>query len=142
LSAAEPSGISGGNQEKGRKSPLLALSLSVLIPGLGQHYNGEHVKGAVQEVLVLFGAVLIAVGNRGEFPSYRQDVPTMNVGIGICAGSAIWSIIDAPLSASRINRKFEQSHGHLLEFGRGKNVVGLAPRVSGDRLGAELSYHF
>ena len=142
LSTAEPSGISGGNQEKGKKSPLLAFSLSLLIPGLGQHYNGEHVKGVVQEVAVLFGAFLIAVGDRGEFPSYRQDVPTMNVGIGICAGSVIWSIIDAPLSASRINRGIEQSHGDLLEFDRGKNVADLNALVSQDAFGAELSYHF
>lgn len=142
LSTAEPTAISGSNQQKGRKSPPVAFGLSLLITGLGQHYNGEHVKGVIQEVAVLVGALLIAVGNRGEFPSYRQNVPQMNVGIGICAGSAIWSIIDAPLSASRINRKFEQSHGHLLEFNRSKNVVSLNGLVSQDALGAELSYHF
>lgn len=44
-----------------RKEPLLSLILSFLIPGLGQIYNGEGVKGVVLIIAAVISVVLATV---------------------------------------------------------------------------------
>ena len=121
-----------GTTEK--KSPVLAFCLSFVVPGLGQYYNGDIAKGVIQDVMYVGGWVLF----------YTEDTETnwSWVGLGMVLGSEVWSMIDAPISASRINKRAAQSYGHLLEWDQGGNIVGLDVGPTPDGIGAEVSYHF
>jgi len=147
-----------------QKSPATAFLLSFLIPGLGQFYNGQPGKGAVQLGLFVGGLGLaFGAGYTEERISYGWDydpggyyssgfynydveyVEYLNtffyVGAGIALGAAIWSMIDAPLSASKINKE-NLRFGHLMEFETGDKVVGFDLAQSKAGLGANISLHF
>lgn len=89
------------------KSPALALVLSAIFPGLGQHYTGNYVGGVTQEVACLIGAMLLS--RAWGRPSYDQDDPEVRtqkiIGASLAGGSYIWSLIDAPLGASKATKK-------------------------------------
>jgi hypothetical protein len=76
-----------------QKNPYLALGLSTLLPGLGQFYNGQPGKGVLHLVL-LFGSFVAAA----EY----QGIPE-EVGLVGMFGTYVWSMIDAPLTAKRLN---------------------------------------
>jgi len=136
---------------RNKKSPWLAFGLSYLFPGLGQYYNGEVRKGILQEVLVIGGLVLAFsdAGWKWEYDYYYDEynwaktrVETGWYWIGVCAaaGGTLWSVIDAPVSANRINSEIR--YGHLFEYPVNGNTLGfdIAPRSGG--LGARLAFHF
>lgn len=51
-------------------------------------------------------------------------------------GLFVWSLIDAPMSANRINRQnLWVSHGHLIELDGGRAALGIDPVTSRNRLG-------
>jgi len=81
-----------------RRDPGTAFALSFLIPGLGQIYNGETGKG-VLFFLGVFGSYVLAFTAGIE----NSDVFTFGICLGI--GLHLWSMIDAPVTADRINRK-------------------------------------
>lgn len=87
------------------KSPGLAFLLSFLVPGLGQHYNGQHLKGAAIEG-VFVGAIVTAlwVPRTIEVDELKNLFATL-VMLGVSAGS----MIDAPISASAINKRASES---------------------------------
>jgi hypothetical protein len=109
-----------------RKDPTTALVLSCLIPGAGQFYSNQTKKGAIQfgGALVGYLAYFIARPHMGEVwvydyysPSYgywdNQEVGTGAVaypGLILALGCHIWSIVDAPTTASRYN----STHGFAL----------------------------
>jgi TM2 domain-containing membrane protein YozV len=147
-----------GNEEdvRGYKSPGLAFALSFLFPGIGQYYNGDIAKGVIQSVLYAGGWTLFFTCG-WEWESYEYwtgmdyawseneiQTPWLWIGLSLASGSAIWSMIDAPISANAINKRNQQSYGHLFEIKQGKNVIGfdfgLEPIRKG--LGTRLSYHF
>ena len=78
-----PDPSSGGLMR--RRSPGVALMLSLLVPGLGQAYNGERKKG----VQMLIGTVLLWL---------------------VLAGFAIWiwSMVDAYREAKRLDDRYHQ----------------------------------
>ena len=84
----------------GKKSPALSFVLSfVVLPGAGQVYNGEPGKGVAQFLLVLTGyGVAIAGANNG-------NDGMAGGGLLLGLGCSLWSWIDAPISASRINEE-------------------------------------
>ena len=130
-----------------KKSPSLAFMLSFIFPGIGQYYNGDAEKGLLQELLFLGGWTLTATAGFNTYAlengRYHTDTTVWCwVGLGIAYGSVIWSWIDAPLSAIKINKENEQYYGHLLQFNRGNNVVGFDFFSTGKNLTASLSYHF
>lgn len=57
LGAATRAAAQGTAGRDGRKSPPLALALSVVLPGAGQFYNGHYLKGAV-----MFAGAAVAAG--------------------------------------------------------------------------------
>ncbi len=66
-------------------------------------------------------------------------------GLIIAAGSWVWSIVDAPISASRINERGLRQHGHLIELDCGEYVLGVDPCTSdglGGVPGARITLHF
>ena len=88
-----------------QKSPVLACMLSVFLPGLGQIYNGEIIKGFLFAGGVVIGSALL-VASGGDFEHESTTSGSLfYTGIIIAGASYIWSIIDAPVSASRINKE-------------------------------------
>jgi TM2 domain-containing membrane protein YozV len=159
--AAETSGNSRENSRHIRKkSPVLAFWLSFLVPGAGQYYNGQITKGIIQDVLYVAGlTVALTAGIKtettpyysyGYYYSYYYDETTKSItawywiGLGVAIGSWVWSMIDAPISASAINREASShSYGHLFEYDFNQNTaVGLDPAVLRNGNGASLTIHF
>jgi hypothetical protein len=89
----------------GKKSPALAFVLSFIIcPGTGQIYNGEPGKGISQ-------ILLVGIGIAGAIAGANNDQPGLAAGgLALASVVEIWSIIDAPVSASRINAERGYSH--------------------------------
>lgn len=92
----------------GYKNPTTAWALSFLIPGGGQFYNGESGKG------VAFLGGYAASAAVFWFVSWPIGLTGMLV-------TSVWSQIDAPTTANRINRMnsltFALSDGITLEMG-------------------------
>jgi tetratricopeptide (TPR) repeat protein len=95
-----------------KRNATLAILLSVLCPGGGQLFNGEHVKGgillAVGLVALAFGApdlLKMFLGLIGPLPR-GQSIDGMRAALGILAG-LIWlySILDAAAQAGKGNKK-------------------------------------
>jgi hypothetical protein len=84
------------------KSPVLAWFLSWLVPGGGQGYNGQWTKAAAFFVPAAIGFG-IAAANDGF--SCTGDCGTRDVGLGIMVAASIGSQIEAPITASKINRE-------------------------------------
>jgi len=104
--AKEPSG--------GEKNTAVAFILSFLIPGGGQFYNGQNGKGAAMLLLYLVGAGTFFANYPQETADcygYYCDTETSGnetlAYAGLAAASAVWlwSVIDAPVIASRMNRE-------------------------------------
>lgn len=97
-----------------KKSPALAFLLSFLIVGAGQGYNGQWGKG-----VGMFAGELVSVG---VFAAGIDDCASGdNCGVSLAGfvgmvGFALWSWIDAPISASKINRRIDAG-GMALEVG-------------------------
>lgn len=101
-----------------RKNPGTAFLFSFLLPGGGQFYNGESKKGLIQ-LGMAFTGVMLAYTYWPDYEWVRDDYywasygytreygneTLMYGGLALYLGGAIWSMIDAPLSASRINRE-------------------------------------
>ena len=102
-----------------RKDPAVAFVLSLLIPGAGQVYNGEVGKGVLQFGLDV-GATVLCLTNlpgtewveQGYWSGYVRDTGDeglFNAGLAMMIVTDLWSMIDAPLSASAINRRNGQT---------------------------------
>ena len=87
------------------KSPFLAWFLSWFITGGGQAYNEHYAKGAV-----FFGGAVIGIAMflSDDGLQCTGDCTTNNVGLGIWVAASLGSQIDAPISASRINKKAKE----------------------------------
>lgn len=138
----------------GKKNAGMAFALSALLPGLGQYYNGEPVKGVIQEALFFGGFVVAAsagIADKKTYDPVRNDSTNktsvtgyLPMGLILSEVGWMWSWIDAPFSASRINKQKlkELREGHLLEYGNERYVLGLdvAPRRRG--FSAKATLHF
>lgn len=118
---------------RSEKSPLLAFALSWLMPGCGQFYNGDILKGVLQ----LSGAATgIVIGF--AYLEFGKENPTSTMGFVLGIACSLWSMIDAPLSAAAINREIQRqqstsaarvnpSHRHLLSAnGLDGTIMNLA----------------
>ncbi len=116
-----------------KKNPMVALGLSFPIVGSGQFYNGEYTKGVAQ-----MGAAVVGLGLVLSNDDWRS-IP----GYVLLLGGAIWSLIDAPMSANRINRQNQlASHGHLIELDGERATVGIDPVTSNRGIGTVLTLRF
>jgi TM2 domain-containing membrane protein YozV len=90
----------------GKKSMGLAMGMSMLIPGAGQVYNGEPVKGIV--FLGLFAGGVAAVDAARIHTMIPSSITAYGwVSLVYLASVYAWNILDAPLSAKRINRELD-----------------------------------
>ena len=132
-----------------KKNPMVALGLSFPIIGAGQFYNGQYTKGVIQlgATIVGLGLTLSASGDNQDQPDGNLDVDTddwMSVpGYLLLFGGAIWSLIDAPRSANRINQQSQiSSYGHLFQLDGDRAMLGMDPVASRKGLGALLTLQF
>ena len=142
------------------KKPWLASGLSLMIPGAGQFYNDQYEKGLPQLGVAVAGASLLWWGLRDNWETHDNyeeesslnplqwvdedgDDWTVFIGAPLWLGSAMWSVIDANLSADRINEEGQQPEfGHLLELGGNRATLGIDPVVQRHGPGARLVLHF
>jgi TM2 domain-containing membrane protein YozV len=77
------------------KNPTLAAILSLLIPGVGQIYNGEVGKGILIIVVQIVNTVLM----------------TIVIGFFTALAVLVWAVYDAYKTAERINLQYAQQYG-------------------------------
>ncbi len=96
-----------------KREPVISFVLSLVFPGLGQLYNGptEKTKGIVMLGVAGATIVMMAAGGAGDCEidddfeiDCGNDALTTVGAVGYLA-NAIYSMIDAPMSAGRINRE-------------------------------------
>jgi TM2 domain-containing membrane protein YozV len=145
----------------GEKSPAVAFLLSFIVPGVGQYYNGDIIKGVVQELMVIGGYVMAFTVGIDEkwYEDYWWDPYTGEnyyinpwydtvltewfwVGLGLATAGHIWSIVDAPLSAINKNKRQNHVYGHTNQFGYEKQTIGLNLHPARNGIAAGISLHF
>jgi len=131
-------------QLKNRKSPTTAFILSLvggatILPGLGQHYNGEHNKGLLMGAGWLAGMAILFPTEGTEHEKTGQII-----GMPLLLTAFIWSCIDAPISANKINKRMREqnTHGHMLEFYKGQYALGVDLNITEKAIGPNLTLHF
>ena len=87
-----------------RKSPWLAFFLSLFLPTSGQIYNGDYTKALIQAGLMLGGGGLVTTMACVECGDYgTAQTGLLIAGAAMLFSGYFWSIIDAPMSANKIN---------------------------------------
>ena len=111
------------------KSPWVAFVLSYIIPGSGQIYNGEIVKGLIFTGTFVLGATIALIPAMGSTSGSAWPA-TSYIGTGIAGIAYVWQLIDAPISASRINNennlsplKINMINNHELRFAISYDLV-------------------
>ena len=108
-------------QVQSPRLPGKALSLSLLLPGAGQAYNGQWAKGRWMlggELLSL--AVVIKYGDGCELFDIDRNCDRFNVGLVGMVGFWVWSMIDAPITAIAINHRMDA----------GRVALEIGPRLT------------
>ncbi|MFI5161609.1 MAG: DUF5683 domain-containing protein [Sphingobacteriales bacterium] len=105
-----------------KRSPVLACALSLYIPGLGQLYNKQELKAGI-----LFGSWVLSFGAAEIYYTSRSVVVYNGTNVNRphdaitaallvpFAAATIYSVIDAPISANRLN--------HLYHLGKKKRSL-------------------
>jgi len=106
------------------RDPSTALLFSMLVPGGGQFYNGEVGKGMLALGGTIGGIVMFAANYpvAGYGVAESGNAGASLAGLGIVLVTGIWSMVDAPQSARRIN-----DEAYALEGGRDGVQVCVAP---------------
>ena len=118
------------------KNPWLAFGLSALITGGGQYYNGHYGKGTVQFVAAAAGLGIFLAAEEDDFKVFGENFDPDDdndrgaIGALVFLGSAIWSMVDAPISANNINRQLRQAS------------LQINPVVKDDLTGVSLTFRF
>ena len=128
------------------KSPSTAFACSFFLPGLGQYYNEQPVKGLLQEMIVFGGAVFYEAGyqkrSSWNYYEYNNSVELRTYGIIMIVGGWLWSIIDAPTSASRINRKLARNYNYSTLYENEHIRISLNPINQDSYVGGKLAVEF
>lgn len=127
-----------------RKSPTTAFILSLvggatILPGLGQHYNGEHNKGLLMGAVWFAGWIIAARTLDTDYEKEGQIV-----GLPLVFAAFIWSCVDAPISANKINKRQREqnTYGHMLEFHKKQYTLGIDLNICEKTIGPNLTLHF
>lgn len=101
LSPGSPRKIESGP----KKEPVLAFAFSLIMPGAGQFYNGQPVKSIIFLGSYLTGWGLLGKGLASSLSS-GDTKGNYYCLFGLLLGGAAWvgSVIDAPATASELNR--------------------------------------
>ena len=140
-----------------KKDPWIAFGLSFILPGGGQIYNKHYGKGVVLFTATIIGAVLVMRevgddligGSKEDYEAiyddlvdFEPDDGVLALGGVLCVGGYLYSLIDAPKSANKINRQGGISYGHLIEFDNDRTTLGIDPVASRNRFGTMLTLHW
>jgi TM2 domain-containing membrane protein YozV len=90
---------------KSKKDPALACLFSFFLPGTGQFYNGEAGKGAIMLGASAVGSILLLSSVADDLRYGDRSNDNATFGAVLFLSAWLWSVIDAPISASRINRQ-------------------------------------
>jgi hypothetical protein len=101
------------------RNPELAGALSLFAPGLGHVYAGETVKGIVLAGLFVSSIGAVIAADIGD--THDSVKPGGWAAVTLLGGVYLYSLIDAPFAASRMN---ESSHaGSVLTMPVGSSVL-------------------
>jgi len=131
-----PSSSQRNITSKNYRSPGTAMALSFLIPGGGQYYNADYLKGGIMTGVYVGGWILMISGISSTSFYDNGGTALTIAGAGLILGSYIWSIIDAPIGAQNYNEKMG-----LLGFGNDKLFVRIEP-FNSPGLGGSISLSF
>ena len=151
--------VIGASNTVSPREPWVACALSILAPGLGQFYNGQSIKGCIHLGLAVGGYTMffLSVADNVEFTDAAvldvagenvnvNDMSVLDVdgddlrgGLGLLVGLgvSVWSIIDAPTSAKKINKR-NQMQAHL-DY---KDGYAVSPIVKRNKVGATVAFQF
>jgi hypothetical protein len=134
-------------KNRNRRSPLLALGLDMIFPAVGQIYNKQYLKaGIIYSVVLASGIGLLANNfqpepydnnNKPLILQYKPANKTTNTILeGVLLADLFYSLVDAPVSAMRINKKY-----HLGKRTRSFAALQVSPNIisTGDRRVAGFS---
>ncbi len=121
----------------GVKKPWLAFLLSTAIVGGGQFYNEQMGKGSAMFLGAATGIGLFYATRNdnyrkkltGEHLDPDENDGKGNLGLGLALGFVVWSMVDAPVSAIKINERNQQA-------------MTIGPMIEGDKVGVVLSLNF
>lgn len=131
------------------KNPAVAFVLSFLVPGGGQFYNGENKKGGIMLGGVLGGVVLMFAGasevvediDTGEEETGGAGKVVLGI-LGV-AGCSLWSMIEAPIAANKINKKIRSAKaGKSFRFRETNLVLSARPMSSREVLGGRIVVNY
>ncbi|CAN5447538.1 hypothetical protein BH09BAC1_BH09BAC1_02010 [soil metagenome] len=145
------------------RSPGLSFLFSFLLPGGGQYYNHQYGKGAAMSALWMGGIITAATSSRRgnyyesdchfdangvytctDYRNYNHRGSEAQATIGMVAfyGSWIWSMIDAPVSSARINRRNANGLTSMMHFNVGHKASLRFQPFRSQGLGGSLSVNF
>ena len=93
------------------KNPSTATTLSLVLPGGGQFYSGEPVKGAVIAAGVMGGLAYASTAipklaeDGADRGYYTKHGTTLGIGLGVAGAFWLYGVVDAPNAARRANRR-------------------------------------
>ena len=140
-----------------KRDPWIAFALSAICPGGGQIYNKQHGKGGVLFTATIIGLILLARsdesdligGTTEDYENIYEDLVDFGpddvkfvLGVVLGVGGYLYSLIDAPKSANKINRQGYLSYGHLIEFDNDRTTLGIDTVASRNRFGTILTLHW
>lgn len=122
-------------QNCNRRSPVLALGLDMLFPAIGQIYNKQYLKAGTIYFVALASGIGLLVNNFQTAPYDKNHPPfiipykpgnkaTNTILQGVLLADLFYSLVDAPLSAIRINKKY-----HLVKKTQNFTALHLSPGV-------------
>ena len=133
---------------KGEKSPALAFAFSFLLVGTGQAYNEEYTKAIGHWFFLSTSIFLIYKGGEDNVRVYTgrsfdsvdpdRDNILITAGVGMLLINWVVSMIQAPISAQKINEQRRNSQGLSILDDR----LMLEPYTSREKRGAMLSLRF
>lgn len=92
------------------KKPIMALVYAIMLPGLGQFYNGEIVKASI-----ILGSLLLFLASFALFPTHPRD-PNSMAGLlngidpivqwlgSVAAIAYLYGLVDAPVRAEKSSK--------------------------------------
>lgn len=102
-----------------RREPALAFLFSFLFPGAGQFYNMDYGKAAIMCGGYIAGSIMLIVGSIRVEGKYGYMVPQYE-GVAYAGGfmmgaDLVWSVIDAPVRAGTINKRYDLVDNYIFE---------------------------
>lgn len=100
-----------------KRDPWIACGLSIILPGMGQHYNDDHVRGLLLNIAYIGGVTAVAVGE------YEDDDTVGGIGALFAFPALIYSIIEAPMRSEQINKKLTLAPAAYRGLGNGMKLT-------------------